>query len=443
MPQTRTQRSGSHVDNSDIAFFIEPYLQLGRKPNGRFYELVWFSSIGRQHWRAQHRPHARARWTNVEVWRNDRLKLPGAKVKQFLARVPHGEKSNGGEYRLLLNDKPVFASTYKAPGNRVVVFGDFADTAGDREKQTARATLAHDPSLIVMPGDLVYEHGRVAEFREKFFPVLNAGDESKGAPLLRSRVVAACLGNHDVGLPKDCEVEEVCRWNDLFGYFYLLRQPGNGPRLPSRLVRNMVGGRKKGKLLMKSFGTGFTRFANFSFDWGNQHWVVLDANTYMDWSKEELRAWLRKDLAASRADWKLVVFHQAPFNSDFKYRFDQRMRAIFDILQEESVDVVFCGHCHYYERHFPLKVEGAQNIIDRNFDGVTKTKPQGIIEIITGASGSLVTEHAIPKDIVPTSAKLVYDKNSVTVLDVDGRVATIRQIATDGTEVDRIVIDKR
>lgn len=441
MPQARSPRSGSHVGSSDIAFFIEPYLQLGRKPDSRFYELVWFSSVGRKRWRAQYRIRAGARWNSVEVWRNSRLNLPGVKVKQFLVRIPHGD--DGGEYRLLLDGKPVFASTYKAPGNRVVVFGDFADKVDEREAQTARATLGHDPSLIVMPGDLVYQYGRVAEFAEKFFPVLNAGDESKGAPLLRSRVVAACPGNHDVGLPKECEVEEVCRWNDLFGFFYLLRQPGNGPRLSPRLVKSMVGTKKKGKLLIKSFGTSFTRFANFSFDWRNQHWVVLDANTYMDWSNAELRAWLRKDLKASRADWKFVVFHQAPFNSDFKYRTDQRMRVIFDILQEESVDVVFCGHCHYYERHFPLRVDGAKNVLDREFDGVTNTRPKGVIEIITGASGTLVTEHAIPKDIVPTSCKLVYDRNSVTVLDIDDRVATIRQVGTDGVEIDRLVIDKR
>ena len=46
---------------------------------------------------------------------------------------------------------------------------------------------------------------------------------------------------------------------------------------------------------------------NFSFDYGNAHYLVLDANAYMDWTDEKLRAWLEEDLkTASQATWRIA-----------------------------------------------------------------------------------------------------------------------------------------
>ena len=52
----------------------------------------------------------------------------------------------------------------------------------------------------------------------------------------------------------------------------------------------------------------FPRMANFSFDFGNGHWTVLDANPYVDWTNRELQAWVarhrglpRRSLAIRRA----------------------------------------------------------------------------------------------------------------------------------------------
>ena len=30
--------------------------------------------------------------------------------------------------------------------------------------------------------------------------------------------------------------------------------------------------------------------ANFSFDYANAHWIVLDSNPYVDWTEPSLRA---------------------------------------------------------------------------------------------------------------------------------------------------------
>ena len=40
--------------------------------------------------------------------------------------------------------------------------------------------------------------------------------------------------------------------------------------------------------------------ANFSFDYGNAHWTVLDANATVDWTDRELQEWVAKDLERSQ-----------------------------------------------------------------------------------------------------------------------------------------------
>ena len=58
------------------------------------------------------------------------------------------------------------------------------------------------------------------------------------------------------------------------------------------------------------------RMANFSFNYGNAHWTVLDANATVDWTNRELQEWVANDLAAAKdATWRFVSFHQPGFNS--------------------------------------------------------------------------------------------------------------------------------
>jgi hypothetical protein len=102
--------------------------------------------------------------------------------------------------------------------------------------------------------------------------------------------------------------------------------------------------------------------ANFSFDYGNAHWTVLDANTYMDWSNPSLREWLVKDLTAARSvTWRVVAFHQPGFNSSKEHFAEQYMRWLSPIFEANNVDVVFSGHVHNYQRSFPLKFVPRRN----------------------------------------------------------------------------------
>ena len=150
--------------------------------------------------------------------------------------------------------------------------------------------------------------------------------------------------------------------------------------------------------------------ANFSFDYGNAHWTIVDSNPYVDWTDESLKSWVAADLAAAQnATWRFVVFHHPGFNSSREHFEQQQMRLLAPIFEAGQVDIVFNGHVHNYQRTFPLKfvpdkkgtllVGGRDNKnvrgrvvngrwrLDKSFDGSSNTRPDGVIYLITGAGG--------------------------------------------------------
>ena len=97
--------------------------------------------------------------------------------------------------------------------------------------------------------------------------------------------------------------------------------------------------------------------ANYSFDFGNAHWTVLDTwNPHCDWNDPAPRQWLHDDLASAHAaTWRFVSCYLPPFNSSTKYPHTQKMRIVADILEEAGVDIVFSGYAHSYQRTYPLR----------------------------------------------------------------------------------------
>ena len=82
------------------------------------------------------------------------------------------------EYRVRKSGAPVFTAQAQArKGNdqphRFVVFGDCgANTAG--QKAVAYQTYRAQPDFVMIAGDIVYNRGRVSEYREKYWPIYNA-----------------------------------------------------------------------------------------------------------------------------------------------------------------------------------------------------------------------------------------------------------------------------
>lgn len=127
----------------------------------------------------------------------------------------------------------------------------------------------------------------------------------------------------------------------------------------------------------------------YSFDYGPVHFTVLDTNFYEmekfqpQLLEDELR-WLEKDLAASKAKWKVVLQHRDVFIYGFgpesgrertQTRFLDFSYRLIPVFEKYQVDAVLTAHLHTYRRRVPL----------RNF----APAENGITYILTGVAGSV------------------------------------------------------
>ncbi|MBK9141385.1 MAG: metallophosphoesterase [Candidatus Melainabacteria bacterium] len=370
-------------------------------------------------------------------------------------------------YRVLEEGKCVFSAetrTPPAPGTdryRVAVVGDMGTGRGQQMDVAFRIGEA-SPDLLAMTGDIVYRYGRAGEYLRRYFPVYNTTRKGEGAPLLRSVPHFTSAGNHCVAKPDMLDIPSFDVHPDIYAFYMYWSLPLNGPLSRGATVStpHLVGSDERVRDFLAVAGDRFPVMTNYSFDYGNAHWLVLDANAYMDWTDERLKSWVDEDLArASGATWKFVNFHQPPFTSNLKHKREKRMRLLAEIFQKHGVDIVFSGHAHCYERTFPLKFHlqpGADgSLIDAHgavhgsiekdmlFDGVSNTRPDGVIYIVTGAGGAPRDSeylHEHPELREPFTCKLVGDRHSFTLLDVEPGRVTLRQVDSNGVEIDRIVI---
>jgi hypothetical protein len=93
-----------------------------------------------------------------------------------------------------------------------------------------------------------------------------------------------------------------------------------------------------------------------------------------------------------------------------------------------------------------------QFTLDSEFDGFSRTRAKGIIYLTTGAGG----KHLYDSDYtdapdrwlhaedgrVAYVARMVADRHSFTLFEIDGNRALLRQIDQFGAEIDRITVEK-
>jgi hypothetical protein len=452
-------------------FLAKPYLQLGHAQAPGKLVLMWHAADADANWAVEYQPGTATRWQAANAPSARRVALAGVAPHRVyhvaLTGLQTGEMFG---YRVSLGGQVVFAAEARAPKlpdqpQRFVVFGDCGAGTPD-EKAIAYRAYQSKPDFLMITGDIVYGDGRINEYREKYWPILNADEASpsEGAPLLRSTLTVAAPGNHDIAH------RDLAKTPDGLAYFYYWLQPLNGPlgTQGGPLVAPVLGNEENKKAFIEAAGDAFPRMANFSFDYGNAHWTVLDANPTVDWSNPELQEWVARDLAdAKGASWRFVSFHQPGFNSS-KHHFDeQHMRVLAPVFEAGKVDVVFNGHVHNYQRSYPLRFvpseEKAATVIgksgrqsktrrvdgkwtlDKKFNGQSDTTPDGVIYLVTGAGGQHLynpEQQDDPASWQEFTYKHVSKVHSLTVADVDGSRLTVRQLTPDGDEVDRFVITK-
>lgn len=451
-------------------FVTKPYLQLGQHSSQQSLQVLWHAADVNAEWSVEHKDASNNIWVKSEPITFTRVAITGIEPHRVyhagLTNLMSGSKFT---YRILKDGKVVFTAEAQALKSadqvyRFIAFGDIGAETKDQKKLAAQAFLAK-PDFVVVPGDIVYENGLISEYRKKFWPVYNADKaDTSGAPIMRSIPFIAAVGNHDA------DIRDLDKYPDALAYYMFWDQPLNGPlgKEGGAIVPLLKGSDVNKKAFMDAAGNTYPRMSNFSFDYANAHWTVLDADTYVDWTDKELTEWVAKDLAASKeATWHFVMFHHPGFNSSREHYEQQQMRLLSPIFEAGKVDVVFNGHVHNYQRSFPIRftpdkkgtllVGGKDNkvmrgrivngrwILDKAFDGKTNTTPQGIIYIVTGAGGQELynpEQENDPDSWQKFTHKFISTVHSLTVADVNGKTVTIRQLDTDGKELDAFKIIK-
>ena len=311
------------------------------------------------------------------------------------------------------------------------------------------------PDIIVNTGDNVYTYGSEDNYRDFFFPVYNSDQDSNesGAPILRHKLFFQVDGNHDLGstgvnanlLASDSAPAFSGNngGGDALSYFTDFYFPQNGPQ--GYDIQNAWNGDTPSAtgLLFSYLGTNYTSPAaiqafrdstkvdtghgvtsqidhqsNYSFDYGNAHFLYLDANPHLFNDNlpssnafnaappvftaypSGLKDWIINDLDSSKQLWKIVVYHQPAFTSGDATIVNNQMRAVAKLLEDHGVSLVFNGHDHNYQRSLPMRATsrtagpvsttaGTPAVyVDSLFDGVTHTVPDGVLYLVEGAGGN-------------------------------------------------------
>lgn len=465
----RVDKASAQSDSAEV-FLVKPYLQLGDQPKlqkSESLELVWFSlSAGESSdWKVQVDCAREDKWgKNYKVKAVHRMGLAaGQPFFRYTAEISGLKPGEPFSYRVLKGEKQVFQADAVARKGfnqpfKFAVVGDIgAGSSG--QKAVANQMFKQRPDFLLIPGDIVYNRGLVSEYLTRFFPIMNSDVSSptSGAPLLRSTTTIATIGNHDIALSNAWEGTDFTKFPDALGYYLFWSSPLNGPNkvVNSKNTTRIVGKAENQINFVKAAGKRFPTMANYSFDYGNSHWIVLDGNPYMDWTDQKIREWVDNDLArAKSATWKFAAFHQPGFSVDEAHAGEQRMRLLCDIFEKHKVDVVFSGHAHCYQRTLPLKfkpdlskLQGTvhdavvgQFSCDKVFDGKSKTVPNGVIYIVTGGGGAgLYRQRNEPQ--AEHLEKYVYS-HGFTMCDVNDKTLRISQVSPDGKVQDQFNLTK-
>ena len=202
---------------------------------------------------------------------------------------PIGQGDGSGSFRTAPSTNDAFA---------FVVLGDTRFHHDIHQAIVRQIQLEPDHRFVFNLGDLVDDGESASEWKAFFEDV---------SPLARFTPYASTLGNHE-------------RNADL--YFELFSLPRNGSD-PER---------------------------NYSFDYGNTHFTVIDSNPEYRHDERQLE-WLDQDLQrAQAATFRIVFFHHSGHGTrpDRKEDHEDVSRLLDGYFERGRVTVVFNGHDHNY-----------------------------------------------------------------------------------------------
>ncbi|MDX2088392.1 MAG: metallophosphoesterase family protein [Kofleriaceae bacterium] len=176
---------------------------------------------------------------------------------------------------------------------RFLAIGDSGGGGSDQyELREQMDTVPFD--MIIHMGDVAYDNGTLQQFDDNVFGVYGE--------LFRNIPFYPVAGNHDHETQKGA---------------------------PFRAVFNLPG-----------------EETYFSYDYGRVHFAAIDTELPYGPQIE----WLDKDLAASKAPWKIVYLHHPPYSSGDHGSDVPLRKALAPVVEKHGVQLVLAGHDHHYER---------------------------------------------------------------------------------------------
>jgi predicted MPP superfamily phosphohydrolase len=267
----------------------------------------------------------------------------------------------------LIKPASLFASSPRSK-TRFAVMGDFGTGGSDEFAIARKMAEMHRESpieFVLGAGDNIYPNGAGHLFAKNF--------EQPFTELLREQVkFYTVLGNHDV---------EAGRRDQM--HYPLFNMNGANYYSIGR-------------------GNGLVDF------------FMLDSTD----CDNEQTTWLENQLGQSKALWKIAVFHHPIYSSGKKHGSESKLRSrIEPLLKKHSVQLVFSGHDHVYERVKPQ--DGIQYFVS---GGAGKVR-HGDIDLNTGLS-----------------AASYDDDNHFMLLELDEKEIAFKAIAKSGTVIDSGII---
>jgi hypothetical protein len=260
---------------------------------------------------------------------------------------------------------------------RVIIIGDFGSGLAGMSNIAARVNNTPGDLLLTV-GDNIYPAGAPADYDPKWF--------SQYWQAMRRMPTFPALGNHDVD-------QGAYNGQAYLDNFYL---PTNGPA--GQIERN------------------------YSFDYGNAHFTVVDSNPYAEGNTalyNTIRTWASNDLASTTQQWKIVYFHHPPYTSSGGSAHGDNTAVktnLWPVFRTTGVDIVFDGHNHFYERMDPI---------------------DGTYEVLTGGGGQSLYAPSITHAASVTRNATV---NSFSVVDINGSLMTVCGLDANGNQIDQTTI---
>jgi 3',5'-cyclic AMP phosphodiesterase CpdA len=284
------------------------------------------------------------------------------------------------DYRVCYGDTILPAAHFETapvPGTRdwrLVVYGDNRSNPNTHKKNVQQILALH-PGIILNSGDLVARGSVYEQWKTQFFDPLRG--------LAEHITLFPCLGNHEQNAD----------------HYY------NYMSLPNE--NNEV---------------------YYSFDYANAHIISLNSNE--EDSPFELgrpqTQWLIQDLEKNQdAEWRIVFFHHPLFRCHPTRGVEPQRWVWQPIFDRYKVDLVVCGHDHYYQRSYAIG----------NYTGEPRS---GVYHLISGGGGA--NTYPIIPAVHAAFRKRIHH---VTVIDIMDDRMVGRAVDIDGNTFDAFILDKQ